>query len=92
MWNKIILREKIAIVSESLKEKLFFLNDSLRTSLLSIRSNIADVEDLRIISYQKGQFMDNDRTVSLDAFSRTQKKNREKIKEKIALCSSLCRD
>ena len=54
MWNKIILREKIAIYSDALKEKLFFLNDNLRNVILNVKKNISDLEDMRIIGFSSG--------------------------------------
>ena len=54
MWHKIIMRGKLETYSELLKDRLFYLNDNLRSVLLQVRSKIYDLEDLRIVSYDKG--------------------------------------
>lgn len=52
MWNKTILREKISLYSEFLKEKLFYLDDNLRSVILNVRENICALEDYRVVSFR----------------------------------------
>lgn len=74
------MREKIETYSELLKEKLFYLNDHLRNTLLNVRSKIYDLEDLRILSYIRGGSYNSETSYDLEEFSKVQKKNRNKLK------------
>ena len=80
MWNKIILREKISLYSDALKEKLFFLNDNLRSVILNVRKSISELEDMRIVGFSSGSSLQDEATYTLDKFRKLQFKNRAKIK------------
>ena len=64
MWNKIIMKEKLFLISEQLKEKLFFLNQNLRSVMLSVKFRVTALEDLRILSYSETSY-DTESTYSL---------------------------
>lgn len=68
------------------------MNPNLRSTLLSVREKIFQLEDLRILTYTNQKSYGGDTTYELDEFSKVQKRNRNKIKEAIKYCSSNCRE
>jgi hypothetical protein len=44
MWNKIIMKEKVFLISEQLKDKLFYLNDNLRSVMLNVKHKVTSLE------------------------------------------------
>jgi hypothetical protein len=45
------MKEKVFLISEQLKDKLFFLNDNLRNVMLKVKEKVGALEELRILNY-----------------------------------------
>lgn len=79
MWNKIIMKEKVFLISEQLKEKLFFLNENLRSVMLNVKQQVSNLEEVKILASSESSY-DSESTYNLEKFAKIQRRNRQKIK------------
>ncbi len=73
------MKEKVFLISEQLKEKLFFLNENLRFVMLNVKQQVGNLEELKILAYSENSY-DSESTYNLEKFAKIQRRNKQKIK------------
>ena len=87
IWRREILYTKRKQVIDELGDKLFYLNDIYRDYILQHRKTMCKMSKFRLIEISR-----QSEDVTVDEFSRRQKKKQKIIEDKIAECSNTSRE